>query len=43
MPFKKLSAVVVIQIATVHHLKKAIQRHISLKLSREGGLHIVSW
>ena len=43
MPFNKLSAVVVIQNATVHHLKKAIQRHISLKLFREGGLHIVSW
>lgn len=43
MPFNKLSAVVVIQNATVHHLKKAIQRHILLKLSREGGLHIVSW
>ncbi|XP_066023525.1 uncharacterized protein [Pocillopora verrucosa] len=43
MPFNKLSAVVVIQNATVHHLKKAIQRHISLKLFREGGLHIISW
>ncbi|RMX60783.1 hypothetical protein pdam_00024625, partial [Pocillopora damicornis] len=31
-----LFAVVVIQNATVHHLKKAIQRHILLKLSREG-------
>ena len=37
------SAVVVIQNATVHDLKKAIQRHISLKLSREGGPNIVSW
>jgi len=35
--------VVVIQNATVHDLKKAIQRHISLKLSREGGPNIVSW
>lgn len=35
--------VVVIQNATVHDLKKAIQRHISLKLSREGGPSIVSW
>lgn len=35
--------VVVIQNATVHDLKKAIQRHISLKLSREGGPNFVSW
>ncbi|KAK2560151.1 U11/U12 small nuclear ribonucleoprotein 25 kDa protein [Acropora cervicornis] len=35
--------VVVIQNATVHDLKKAIQRHISLKLLREGGPNIVSW
>ncbi|KAL9962745.1 hypothetical protein ACROYT_G031881 [Oculina patagonica] len=35
--------VVVIQNATVHDLKKAIQRHISLKLSREGGPNIISW
>ncbi|RMX53433.1 hypothetical protein pdam_00022005 [Pocillopora damicornis] len=38
-----LLPVVVIQNATVHDLKKAIQRHISLKLSREGGPNIVSW
>lgn len=38
-----LLPVVVIQNATVHDLKKAIQRHISLKLSREGGPNVVSW
>ena len=43
MNFSMFLAVVVIQNATVHDLKKAIQRHISLKLSREGGPNIVSW
>ena len=37
------SAVVVVSNATVHDLKKAIERHISLKVQREGATSYLSW
>lgn len=38
-----VTAVVVVQNATVLDLKKAIQRHMQLKQEREGGTQHISW
>jgi len=38
-----LTAVVVIQNATVLELKKAIQRHVVLRQARIGGIRHISW
>lgn len=38
-----VTAVVVVQNATVLDLKKAIQRYVQLKQEREGGVQHISW
>lgn len=38
-----VTAVVVVQNATVLDLKKAIQRYMQLKQEREGGVQHISW